>query len=69
MAYDFTDPNFDWDKWTQEQFGSGSDFAQQFTTPAFDFTNVALPSLDTPEYQQKIQEQVLKEIESTKQPS
>jgi hypothetical protein len=69
MAYDFTDPNFDWDKWTQEQFGSGSDFAQQFTTPAPDFTNVALPSLETPEYQQQIQEQVLKDIESTKQPS
>ena len=69
MAYDFTDPNFDWDKWTQEQFGSGSDFAQQFTTPAPDFTNVALPSLETPAYQQQIQEQVLKDIESTKQPS
>jgi hypothetical protein len=64
MAYDFTDPNFDWDKWTQEQFGSGSDFAQQFTIPAIDFTNIPLPSLETPEYQKQIEEQVAKDFET-----
>ena len=46
------------------------DLAQQpVAVPATDVASAAFPSLDSPEYQQQIQEQVLRDFESTKQPS
>jgi hypothetical protein len=46
------------------------DLAQQpVAIPATDVASVAFPSLDSPEYQRQIQEQVLKDFENTKQPS
>ena len=41
---------------------------QQVAAPATDVASVAFPSLDSLEYQRQIQEQVLRDFESTKQP-
>jgi hypothetical protein len=62
MAYDFSDPNFDFDKWAQEQFGPQSGFASNLASTAY--TNIPLPSLETPEYQKQIEEQVAKDFET-----